>query len=86
MNVAKCIGYIEDKHPIIVMEYLPNDTLTRYIEQQQDIDIKIILKIALGMAQGMNYLHTRKPDKVVHRDLKSSNVMVFDFFLNIINL
>lgn len=36
------------------------------------------VKIAVGAAKGLEYLHERVQPKITHRDIKSSNVLMFD--------
>lgn len=38
------------------------------------------VKIAYGAARGLEYLHEKVQPPVVHRDIRSSNVLVFDDF------
>ena len=62
---------LEDGHACIVMEYMAKETLFSVVakglkpEQQKTL--------ALDIAKGLNYLHHRK---ILHRDLKSTNVLV----------
>ncbi|KAJ8449300.1 hypothetical protein Cgig2_002432 [Carnegiea gigantea] len=60
----------------IVTEYLPRGSLFKILHRSnQMLDIRKRLKMALDVAKGMNYLHRRHPP-IVHRDLKSSNLLV----------
>lgn len=36
------------------------------------------MKIAVGAAKGLEYLHEKADPPIIHRDIKSSNVLVFD--------
>lgn len=40
------------------------------------------VKIAYGAAKGLEYLHEKVQPPIVHRDIRSSNVLVFDDFLS----
>ena len=46
---------------------------------QQRITERVKINIALGIAQGLDYLHTKKPYPIVHRDLSSSNILLGTF-------
>lgn len=60
----------------ILTEFLPRGSLYRLIHRPNiQIDEKRRLRMALDVAQGMNYLHSSNP-VIVHRDLKSPNLLV----------
>ncbi|RWR80771.1 serine/threonine-protein kinase EDR1 isoform X1 [Cinnamomum micranthum f. kanehirae] len=60
----------------IVTEFLPRGSLFRTLHRNnQTLDLRRRLRMALDVARGMNYLHCRNPP-IVHRDLKSSNLLV----------
>ncbi|XP_024031950.1 probable serine/threonine-protein kinase DDB_G0271682 [Morus notabilis] len=60
----------------IVTEFLPRGSLFKTLHKNnQALDIRRRLRMALDVARGMNYLHHRNPP-IVHRDLKSSNLLV----------
>ena len=41
-------------------------------------DVETMLKILTGVAHGMEYLHCREPMPVLHRDIKSENILLTD--------
>ncbi|KAH9605275.1 hypothetical protein KSS87_005554 [Heliosperma pusillum] len=60
----------------IVTEFLPRGSLFKILHKNNQIlDLRRRLRMALDVARGMNYLHRRNPP-IVHRDLKSSNLLV----------
>ena len=73
-NVVQLLGYVADPF-IIVMEYLSNGNLMEYIsknkisqEKKKDISINIL--------RGLAYLHNRKPKILIHRDIKTKNILI----------
>ncbi|KFK28870.1 hypothetical protein AALP_AA7G059100 [Arabis alpina] len=76
-NVLLFMGAIcSEEKSAIVMEYLPRGSLFKILHNSnQPLDKKRRLRMALDVARGMNYLHRRNPP-IVHRDLKSSNLLV----------
>lgn len=76
-NVLLFMGAVcSEEKSAIVMEYLPRGSLFKILHSSnQPLDKKRRLRMALDVARGMNYLHRRNPP-IVHRDLKSSNLLV----------
>ncbi|KAF9605777.1 hypothetical protein IFM89_018443 [Coptis chinensis] len=77
-NVVKLIGYCsEGNKRILVYEYMPRGSLEGYLVRECGYGLSWSrrLKIALGAAKGLAYLHTSKKP-VIHRDLKASNVLL----------
>ncbi len=75
----------ETKEIYLVMEYMKNGSLHDLLFKDKiTLQRADIVRIALDVARGLHYLHNLEP-KIVHRDLKSANVLVnFDnFFLSI---
>ncbi|GAA6013214.1 hypothetical protein JCM11491_005218 [Sporobolomyces phaffii] len=79
-NIVQFIGVSIPKQPsavpvMIVTELCANGDLFDYIRGVEAPPFKEILDIMLGIAKGIEYLHTRTPS-IIHRDIKSSNVLI----------
>lgn len=76
-NVVVFVGAVTRPPNLsIVTEYLPRGSLFRLLHRPNcQLDERLRLKMALDVAEGMDYLHTSKPI-IVHRDLKSPNLLV----------
>ena len=75
------IGYTQTFPTCIVTEYMPNGTLYDLLHNKND-DLKLsstdLTLIAFGIAFGMEYLHSLQ---LIHKDLKSSNILLDQNFL-----
>ena len=72
-NIIQLLGYIEDPF-MIVIEYLPKKDLLTIINcSLTSLDKKI--DISINILRGISYLHTRKPDYIIHRDIKPQNII-----------
>ncbi|XP_022720003.1 serine/threonine-protein kinase EDR1-like isoform X2 [Durio zibethinus] len=76
-NVLLFMGAVYSQERLaIVTEFLPRGSLFKALHKNnQTLDVRRRMRMALDVARGMNYLHHRNPP-IVHRDLKSSNLLV----------
>ncbi|XP_022738623.1 RGS domain-containing serine/threonine-protein kinase A-like isoform X2 [Durio zibethinus] len=76
-NVLLFMGAVySQERPAIVTEFLSRGSLFKTLHKNnQALDVRRRMRMALDVARGMNYLHHRNPP-IVHRDLKSSNLLV----------
>lgn len=79
-NVVKMGGYsIRNGYGIILTEFMPGGTLhdvLHRIKPRVDLNWETRHRIALGIAQGLSYLHHDCVPQVIHRDIKSDNIFL----------
>ncbi|XP_021814907.1 probable LRR receptor-like serine/threonine-protein kinase At1g53430 [Prunus avium] len=80
-NLVKLFGCcIEGNQLLLIYEYMENNSLARALfgrdEQRLNLDWKTRKKICLGIARGLAYLHEESRLKIVHRDIKATNVLL----------
>ncbi|PPR87499.1 hypothetical protein GOBAR_AA33194 [Gossypium barbadense] len=80
-NLVKLIGICtEDNTRCLVYELVPNGSLESHLhgaEKETDpLDWGARMRIALGAARGLAYLHEDSSPRVIHRDFKSSNILL----------
>ncbi|XP_059314202.1 probable receptor-like serine/threonine-protein kinase At4g34500 [Lycium ferocissimum] len=80
-NLAGLLGYCsEGAHRILIYEYIDNGNLEQWLHGDvgpvSPLTWEIRMKIAIGTARGLAYLHEGLEPKVVHRDVKSSNILL----------
>ncbi|KAH1100769.1 hypothetical protein GLYMA_13G104300v4 [Glycine max] len=84
-NLVKLIGIcIENSFRSLVYELVPNGSVESYLHGvdrgNSPLDWGARMKIALGAARGLAYLHEDSSPRVIHRDFKSSNILLEDDF------
>ncbi|XP_062288342.1 mitogen-activated protein kinase kinase kinase 20 isoform X2 [Scomber scombrus] len=78
-NIIQFYGAVVDAPNYgIVTEYASGGSLYDYLssDNSEEMDMGQIMTWAAEIARGMHYLHSEAPVKVIHRDLKSRNVVL----------
>lgn len=80
-NLVRLLGYCaEGAHRMLVYEYVNNGNLEQWLRGDvgpcSPLTWEIRMNIILGTAKGLAYLHEGLEPKVIHRDIKASNILV----------
>ncbi|KAK6920080.1 Protein kinase domain [Dillenia turbinata] len=80
-NLVRLLGYcVEGAYRMLVYDYVDNGNLEQWLHgdvgQVSPLTWEIRVNIILGTAKGLAYLHEGLEPKVVHRDVKSSNILL----------
>lgn len=66
-NVVQFVGAVTQNMPMmIVIEHHPSGDLGSYLQKKGRLSPSKVLRFALDIARGMNYLHECKPDPIIH--------------------
>ncbi|KAF5735219.1 clavata1 receptor kinase family protein [Tripterygium wilfordii] len=80
-NIVRLLGYLHNESEVMmVYEYMPNGNLGTALHGREAgkllVDWVSRYNIAVGVAQGLNYLHHDCNPPVIHRDIKSNNILL----------
>ncbi|XP_062187359.1 probable serine/threonine-protein kinase PBL7 isoform X2 [Phragmites australis] len=76
-NLVRLIGYCADgDQRLLVYEYMLLGSLENHLHDKEPLDWNTRMKIAVGAARGLEYLHDKANPPVIYRDFKSSNILL----------
>ncbi|GLU14827.1 hypothetical protein SLE2022_313740 [Rubroshorea leprosula] len=77
-NLVSLVGYCDEQgEQMLVYEFMPNGSLHDLLSgSRNSLSSATRLRIALGSAKGILYLHTEADPPIIHRDIKANNMLL----------
>ncbi|KAH6832143.1 kinase with adenine nucleotide alpha hydrolases-like domain-containing protein [Perilla frutescens var. hirtella] len=84
-NIISLFGFcFEDNHLLLVYDFLSRGSLEENLHGNKKEPLSFgwneRYRVAIGVAEALDYLHNREGQPVIHRDVKSSNILLSDDF------
>ena len=75
-NIVQLFGYVEEPF-VIIMEYFQNGDL---FDNLNKLKLNQKIKIVNDIIKGLIYIHERRPNSLIHRDIKPRNILLTNSF------
>ena len=90
-HLVEFVGYVSKPSLLIVMGYVNGGTLLGYVLEKRKrsikkfgteesswemLDVRDTLRILMQVADGICHLHAMRPRMIIHRDIKSENILI----------
>ncbi|CAK8536879.1 unnamed protein product [Lathyrus sativus] len=79
-NIAELVGYCSEQEHILVYDYFRNGSLHDFLHLSDDFSKPLTwntrIRIALGTARAVEYLHESCSPSLVHKNIKSANILL----------
>ncbi|KAK4715437.1 hypothetical protein R3W88_013775 [Solanum pinnatisectum] len=86
VNIVSLVGFCFEGHKrALVYEFMPNGSLEKFIYEERSDNVRqlgwpILYKITLGIARGLEYLHSGCNTRILHFDIKPHNILLDEEF------
>ncbi|XP_028799174.1 cold-responsive protein kinase 1-like [Neltuma alba] len=80
-NLVRLLGYCSEGHDrILIYEYMKNSSLDKFLfgRNKGSLQWKQRYDVILGIARGLAYLHEEFHVRIIHRDIKTNNILLDD--------
>lgn len=81
-NIGKLIGVGFDGGMHLILSLSPHGSLSNILHEgsRENLDWGVRYKVAVGTANGLEYLHERGQRRIIHRDIKAANILLTEDF------
>lgn len=83
VNIVTLLGFcLDGRKRALIYEFMPNGSLDKYIhhESEPHLGFERMHEIAIGIAQGLDYLHGGCNTRILHFDIKPQNILLDEEF------